>query len=292
MAEARVGVIGGSGLGEALADTQGEAVHLETPFGEPSDKIVLTNLGGTDTAILSRHGPGHVRNPSQVNYRANIYAMKALGCTHIISSGAVGSLRENIRPKELVVPEQVIDKTFRRAATFFDEHFAAHVEMAMLFCPVLRGHLLACADAVEAKVHDGGTYICMEGPSFSTRAESEMHRAWGGDLIGMTCMPEARLAREAEIAYAVVCLCSDYDCWRPAAGDLDKHELLKEIIANLSEATQNALELIKAALKRFAEIAETPSPARGALELAIWSNKEMISPQARQQLAPLMEKYL
>ena len=159
MTEATVGVIGGSGLGEALADTQGEAVRVETPFGEPSGEIMLASLGGTDIAILSRHGAGHVLNPSQVNYRANIYAMKALGCTHIISSGAVGSLRENIRPKELVIPEQVIDKTYRRAGTFFAEHFAAHVEMAMPFCPVLRGHLLACADAVGTKVHDGGTYV-------------------------------------------------------------------------------------------------------------------------------------
>jgi len=293
MAEARVGVIGGSGLDEALAHTQGEAVRVETPFGEPSGEILLTDLGGTDVALLSRHGLGHVRNPSQVNYRANVYAMKALGCTHIISSGAVGSLRENIRPKELVIPEQVIDKTFRRAGTFFDEHFAAHVEMAMPFCPVLRGHLLACADAVATEVHDGGTYVCMEGPSFSTRAESEMHRAWGGDLIGMTCMPEARLAREAEIAYAVVCLCSDYDCWRPVARDLDKHELLKEIIANLSEATQHALELIKAAIQRFAEIAETPSPAHGALELAIWTSREHLDADAaKSKYGVLVEKYL
>ena len=293
MGEARVGIMGGSGLGEALADTQGRAVRIETPFGDPSGKVVLARWAGTDIAILNRHGPGHVRNPSRVNYRANVYAMKALGCTHIIASGAVGSLREEIRPKDLVIPEQVIDKTNGRAGTFFDEYIAAHVEMALPFCPVLRGHLLACADAVETKVHDGGTYVCMEGPSFSTRAESEMHRAWGADLVGMTCMPEARLAREAEIAYAPVCLVSDYDCWRPTPGSLDKHELLKEIIANLSEATQNALALIRAALTRFGEIAETPSPAHSAMELAIWTSREHLNaPAAREKYGVLVEKYL
>ena len=292
MAKAKVGIIGGSGLGEALAETDGQAVAVETPFGEPSDRIVLTEWEGTQIAILNRHGPGHVLNPSRVNYRANIYAMKALGCTHVIASGAVGSLREEIRPKDLAVPDQVIDKTFRRAGTFFDEHFAAHVEMALPFCPVLREHLLGCADTVETTVHDGGTYVCMEGPAFSTRAESEMHRAWGGDLIGMTCMPEAKLAREAEIAYAMLCLPSDYDCWRPAPDDLDKHELLKEIIGHLTAATGNTIAMIKEAISRFGEIAETPSPAHSALELAIWSDRDAISPQAIKTLGPLVAKYL
>jgi 5'-methylthioadenosine phosphorylase len=187
----------------------------------------------------------------------------------------------------------VIDKTYRRAGTFFDECFAAHVEMAAPFCPVLRSHLLACADGVQTNVHDGGTYVCMEGPAFSTRAESEMHRAWGGDLIGMTCMPEARLAREAEIAYALVCLPSDYDCWRPHPASLDKHDLLKEIIANLSEAARNAVELIKVALSRFDEIAETPCPAHSALELAIWTDRQHIDAEAaRKKYGVLVEKHL
>ena len=293
MAKAKVGIIGGSGLGEALAETDGQAVAVETPFGEPSDRIVLTEWEGTQIAILNRHGPGHVLNPSRVNYRANIYAMKALGCTHVIASGAVGSLREEIRPKDLAVPDQVIDKTFRRAGTFFDEHFAAHVEMALPFCPVLREHLLGCADTVETNVHDGATYVCMEGPAFSTRAESEMHRAWGGDLIGMTAMPEAKLAREAELAYALVCLPSDYDCWRPTHDDLDRHELLKEIIGNLTEATQNALALIKNALSRFDEIAEIPSIAHGALELAIWTSREHLDTEAaKAAYGVLVEKHL
>jgi 5'-methylthioadenosine phosphorylase len=293
MAEATVGIIGGSGLGEALTGAEGEAVHVDTPFGEPSDRIVLAEWRGTAIALLNRHGPGHVFNPSQVNYRANIYALKKLGCTHLIASGAVGSLREEIRPKNLVVPDQVIDKTTRRAGTFFDELFAAHVEMAVPFCPVLRRHLVSCAEDVGSTVHDGGTYVCMEGPAFSTRAESEMHRAWGGDLIGMTCMPEAKLAREAEIAYALVCLASDYDCWRPVPARLDRHELLKEIIANLSEATQNAVALIQAALARFGEIADEPSPAHGALELGIWTSRDRLDNEAaRKRYGVLVEKYL
>jgi len=293
MANVKVGIIGGSGLGDALgADVKGKPAGAGTPFGPPSNTIVETEWQGTSVAVLNRHGPGHLIHPSMVNYRANIYALKALGCTHIIASGAVGSLREAIRPKDLVVPDQVIDKTFRRVPTFFDDHFAAHVEFAAPFCPVLRRHLLACADAVATTVHDGGTYVCMEGPAFSTRAESEMHRAWGGDLVGMTCMPEAKLAREAEIAYALVALPSDYDCWRPHPAELDRHELLKEIIANLTDATRSAVELIKAAVARFGEIAEEASPAHSALEMAIWSNKEMIPPAAREKLGVLVEKYL
>lgn len=293
MASTKLGIIGGSGLGDALGGAaKGKAVKVDTPFGAPSDAIIETTWGDTAIALLNRHGPGHLIPPSRVNYRANIYALKAVGCTHIIASGAVGSLREKIRPKELVIPDQVIDRTYLRVPTFFDEFLAAHVEFAAPFCQVLRGHLLNCADAVSTPVHDGGTYVCMEGPAFSTRAESQMYRAWGGDLIGMTCMPEAKLAREAEIAYAMLCLPSDYDCWRPHPQDLDKHELLKEIIANLSEATGNAVELIKAAVARFDEIAEITSPAQTALELAIWSDKKMIPPEAKERYGVLVEKYL
>ena len=276
----RVGIIGGSGLGEALCDGDaGKPISIGTPFGPPSDQIIQTSWRGTDVVILNRHGIGHMLNPSMVNYRANIYALKALGCTHVIASGAVGSLREDIAPRHLVIPDQVIDKTFRRAPTFYDDYFAAHVELASPFCPVLRKHLLSCTDAVDTTVHDGGTYVCMEGPAFSTRAESEMHRDWGADLIGMTAMPEAKLAREAELAYALVCLPSDYDCWRPHPDELDKHELLKEIIGNLTEATGNAVALIKTAIERFGEIADTPCSAHSAMELAIWSTRESI-PQA------------
>ncbi|KKL71972.1 hypothetical protein LCGC14_2089570 [marine sediment metagenome] len=293
MAGVKVGIIGGSGLGDALcARVKGQSAEVSTPFGSTSGPIIEAEWSGTPVAVLNRHGTGHLINPSMVNYRANIYALKALGCTHVIASGAVGSLREAIKPKDLVIPDQVIDKTHRRAGTFFDEFFAAHIEFASPFCPVLREHLLHCADAVGTTVHDGGTYVCMEGPAFSTRAESEMHRAWGGDLIGMTVMPEAKLAREAEMAYVLVALPSDYDCWRPVPTDLDRHELLKEIIGNLTEATANAVTLIKAAVRRFGEIADLPCPAHSALELAIWSDREMISPATSEKLGVLVEKYL
>jgi 5'-methylthioadenosine phosphorylase len=293
MAKVKVGIIGGTGLGDAIcAEGGGKPVSVSTPFGSPSNVIVETAWRGTPVALLNRHGPGHSISPSSVPYRANIYALKAIGCTHVLASGAVGSLREEIRPKDLVVPDQVIDKTYRRVPTFFDEGVVAHVEFATPFCPVLRQHLLNCADAVDCTVHDGGTYVCMEGPAFSSRAESEMHRLWGGDLIGMTCMPEAKLAREAELPYALICLASDYDCWSPAPADLDKHELLKEIIANVTEATGSAAVLVKAAIERFAEVADKPSPAQSALELAIWSNREMITAQTKRRLGVLVEKYL
>ena len=289
---ATIGIIGGTGLGDALCEgAPGKTVSVETPFGPPSDHVLLVSWGGVDVAILNRHGPGHSIPPSRVNYRANLYAMKTLGCTHVIASGAVGSLREEIRPKDLLVPDQVIDKTFRREPTFFDE-LAVHVELAQPFCPVLRRHLLNCAGAVKTRVHDGGTYVCMEGPAFSSRAESDMHRAWGGDVIGMTAMPEAKLAKEAELAYALVCLPSDYDCWRPSPGDLDKHELLKEIIGNVREATGNAITLIKEAIRRFGEIAAIPSPSHSALELAIWTARDRISPATKKKLQLLIGKYV
>jgi len=291
--QAKIGIIGGTGLGDALCgESAGSAATVSTPFGAASDALVETTWAGVPIVLLNRHGPGHTISPSRVNYRANVYALKAAGCTHVIASGAVGSLRETIRPKDLVIPDQVIDKTFRREGTFFDRYLAAHVEFAAPFCPVLRQHLLRCAESVSTKVHDGGTYVCMEGPAFSTRAESEMHRTWGGDLIGMTCMPEAKLAREAEIAYALVCLPSDYDCWRPHPKALDKHELLKEIIGNVTEATRNAVALIRAAVEGFGEIAEAPCPAHNALELAIWSDRSAIDPAARERYGPLVAKYL
>ena len=288
----KVGIIGGSGLGDALCgQTGGRKRRLRTPFGAPSDAIIETAWHGVPMAILNRHGPGHALPPARVNYRANIYALKALGCTHVIASGAVGSLRDHIQPKHLVVPDQVIDKTWRRATTFFDE-LAVHVEFAYPFCTVLRRHLLNCAGAVKTEVHDGGTYVCMEGPAFSTRAESEMHRLWGGDLIGMTCMPEAKLAREAEMGYALVALPSDYDCWRPAPADLDKHELLKEIIGNLAQATANAITLIKFAVERFGEIADVVCPAHSALELGIWTERKHIPAAVKKKLGVLVKKYL
>lgn len=311
MSGIKIGLIGGSGLGASLGgQTTGTVHRIDTPFGAPSDGIVETQWHGLPLLFLSRHGPGHTLNPSGVPFRANIFALKQLGCTHIIASGAVGSLREEFRPRDLVIPDQIIDKT-RRPSTFFD-CAAVHVEFAEPFCPVLRQILVEAGKQITAEepsapadaaggppakfaVHDRGCYVCMEGPAFSTRAESLMHRLWGGDLIGMTAMPEAKLAREAEISYALVALVTDYDCWRgkPADASADKAEVLREIIANLQAATDNAIRLMQKAVALLAERREQlpPSPAHNALELGIWSDKSRISPEQVQRLAPLWIKY-
>jgi 5'-methylthioadenosine phosphorylase len=288
----RIGIIGGSGLGEALGGEKGDAKRIETPFGPTSGPIVVTKWHDVEVAVLQRHGPGHLLSPTAVPYRANIFALKSLGITHIIASGATGSLRDEIRPGDLVIPDQVIDRTYKRANTFY-EHAAVHVEFAEPFCPVMRKWLLAAGKRLgDVSVHDRGTYVCMEGPAFSTRAESQLHRAWGGDLIGMTILPEAKLAREAEIAYAVVSLPTDYDCWKPHAAGTAPQELLREIIGNLQSATQRSIALIKAALADLSILRDTPSPAHDALKLAIWSDKSKISEAEMQRLWPLWGKHL
>jgi 5'-methylthioadenosine phosphorylase len=303
----KIGVIGGSGLGMALASQEGVRHELDTPFGRPSDAIIQIERAGVEVYLLPRHGAGHLLNPSQVPYRANLHALKQLGVSHILASGAVGSLREEYKPRELVIPDQVIDKTCRRRGTFFD-NAAVHIEFAEPFCPVLRRTIVEAAQGQDATtVHDGGCYVCMEGPAFSTRAESLMHRLWGGDLIGMTLMPEARLAREAEISYAAVALVTDYDCWRqkPAASveqtgntpeprlQADPHVLLKEIISNLETATQSAYRLIERTIDRMATRSEEllAAPALRSLELAIWSDRKRIGPLEVQRLATLWGRY-
>lgn len=297
----KIGLIGGTGLGQALAQTDGIRHELTTPFGQPSDAIIETTWEGLPVLFLSRHGPGHTINPTEIPVRANIFALKQLGCTHILASGAVGSLREEFRPRDLVIPDQIIDKTNRRIGTFFDKA-AVHAEFAEPFCPVLRQILVEAGQQLAGGetgfgVHDRGCYVCMEGPAFSTRAESLMHRLWGGDLIGMTAMPEAKLAREAEIAYAHVSLVTDYDCWhnKPAAAgeSHDKAALLKEILEHLHVATDNAIKLIKRAVQIIAQRGDQlpASPAHTALELAIWSDKSRVSPEEVQRLGPLWIKY-
>jgi 5'-methylthioadenosine phosphorylase len=302
MDELKIALIGGSGLSDAVraCTTDGKRHEPQTPFGSPSDAIVETEWHGVPVFFLSRHGPGHLLSPTQVPYRANLFALKQLGVTHIIASGAVGSLRDEFRPRDLVIPDQIIDKTSTRPGTFFKQA-AVHVEFAEPFCPVLRRILLeARNDTDDFEVHDRGCYVCMEGPAFSTRAESLMHRLWGGDLIGMTAMPEAKLAREAEISYALVALVTDYDCWRrPAAAapnaesPTDPALLLKEIIANLQAASDNGIRLIRAAVQKIAERREEllAAPAREALKLAIWSDKSRIARDEVERLAPLWKKY-
>lgn len=291
MARVKVGVIGGTGLGEALgALGGGEQRSVETPFGPPSGPITLTEVGGVEVALLARHGAGHVHNPSMVPYRANIWALKSLGVTHVLASGAVGSLREEVAPRNLVIPDQVIDKTFRRAGTFFDD-LAVHVEFAVPFCGTLRNVLVKAGTGFPARVHQGGTYVCMEGPQFSTRAESELHRAWGASLIGMTAMPEAKLAREAELCYALVALPTDYDCWKPHPATLDQAKLIEELLANVKAATQNAIELIRRAVPMVAAI-EKPCACQSALALAIWTDKARIPASVREKLRPILGRYL
>ena len=288
MRQVELGVIGGTGLGEALVkEAGGEQVPVDTPFGLPSS-----------TPVLARHGAGHRFNPSTVPYRANIWALKKLGVRAIVASGATGSLREEIEPGHLVLCDQVIDKTFRRHRTFFDEGIVAHVEFADPFCDRLRRLLIEAGQRVEATVHDRGTYVCMEGPQFSTRAESHMHRSWGGDLIGMTCMPEAKLAREAELCYALIALPTDYDCWRAvkhrnveAQKDrVGEDELLQEILGNLQRATDGAMALLREALKLMAG-GQSKCRCHDALKLAIWSDLSRIEPAVRKRLAPLIGRY-
>jgi len=292
MGSVMVGVIGGTGLGEALGGLgAGEQRTVETPFGPPSGPITVAEIGGVPAALLSRHGEGHLLHPSRVPYRANVYALKSLGVTHILASGAVGSLREELQPRQLVLPDQIIDKTFRRAGTFFDD-FAVHVEFAAPFCATLRTALARAGTGLATRVHQGGTYVCMEGPQFSTRAESELHRAWGASLIGMTAMPEAKLAREAEICYALVALPTDYDCWRPHPANVDQQKLIEEILGNVKVATQNALELIRRTIPGLAAQADRPCACQSAMAMAIWSDRARIPQDVRDRLKVLVARYL
>lgn len=289
-----IGLIGGTGLGEALfGDGAGREVRPTTPFGPPSSPIRIVEWHGLEIAILARHGAGHTLNPTQVPYRANIYALKSLGVTHVLASGAVGSLRPEIRPRDLVVVDQVIDKTFRRPSTFFDEGLTVHVEFAHPYCGELRKLLLSVAPSVSCTVHAGGTYVCMEGPAFSTVAESRMHREWGGDLIGMTAMPEGKLAREAEMCYQLVALVTDYDCWKPHDPGATPQALLEEIIGHLRAATANAVTLFKSAIASLAQRKPAACPQHAtALNLAIWSQPGAITPAVRERYGVLLERYL
>jgi 5'-methylthioadenosine phosphorylase len=291
MAEKVIGIIGGSGLGDALAE-RFEHMTLEdvdTPFGKPSGAVITGTLGKNRIAFLNRHGAGHRYNPSRVPYAANIFALKKLGVTTLIASAAVGSLRDEMEPGHLVLVDQFIDKTFRRQTTFFDELGAVHAEFAQPCCQRLCGRLMAAAEQVSTVTHAGGTYVCMEGPQFSTRAESLMHRQWGGDLIGMTAMPEAKLAREAQMCYALIALVSDYDCWREHEAGQDKPSLLAEIIGNLNRAAANAIELIEKTLETDGGLCDEACDCRRSLNLAVWTKKGAIDATVKSKLGILFE---
>ena len=285
-----LGIIGGTGLGEALFGDAGQEHVVQTPFGPPSSPIRVLTWEGTEIAVLARHGEGHLLSPTQVPYRANLFALKQLGVTRLLVSGAVGSLREEIRPRDLIIVDQLIDRTYARTPTFFDRGLAVHVELAQPYCPLLRQAMRAeCPDA-----HPQGTYVCIEGPSFSTVAEAHAHRAWGADVVGMTAMPEARLAREAEMCCALLAFATDYDCWRPAAPGRPKQALLEEIIGHLRAATARALDVLRATIARLAvePSGEAPCSCQSALALAIWSQRERIAREDIDRYGPLVSRYL
>jgi 5'-methylthioadenosine phosphorylase len=286
-----VGIIGGTGLGDALAAQLTGVEHREvaTPFGAPSGPILLGTLGTRRIAFVSRHGPGHKLSPSEVPYAANIFALKRLGVHAIIASGAVGSLQDQIAPGHLVLVDQFIDKTCKRTNTLFGGFAAVHCEMAEPVCRRLREMLVRTAASRDIVTHPHGTYVCMEGPQFSTRAESLMHKAWGGDLIGMTALPEAKLAREAQMCYVLIALASDHDCWRPHDPAKGKQTLLQEILGNLKTATDNSLALIQALLAGDEKLVDENCPCRKSLELAVWTQPDWIDPDEKERLAVLFE---
>ncbi len=291
MSEELVGIIGGTGLGDAMAGhiVDAEFHDVGTPFGRPSTAIMVGRIGQGKVAFLNRHGKGHKFSPSEVPFAANIFALKKLGVHTVIGTGAVGSLREEIAPGNLVIVDQFIDKTFKRLNSFFGGFGAVHCEMAQPVCGRVREILIETSKSIDIKTHPKGTLVCMEGPQFSTRAESLMHQGWGADLIGMTAMPEAKLAREAQICYALIGLASDYDCWRPHEAQKNKQTLLKEIIGNLQTATNNCLELIKAVLTNERELVYDDCHCRKSLELAVWTDQSQIAMADEEKLKVLFE---
>ena len=287
MSQPTIGVIGGSGLYEIEGLTEVREERLDTPFGAPSDAYICGLLEGAKMVFLPRHGRGHRLLPSEVNYRANIYGMKQLGVERIISVSAVGSMKETIAPGHIVIPDQFFDRTQgKRASTFFGNGVVGHVQFADPVCAELSGALATAAWEVGATVHRGGTYICIEGPNFSTRAESKIYRSWGVDVIGMTNLPEARLAREAEICYGTVALATDYDCWHDAHDDVS----VEAVLAIIEQNVATARNIIKNVAAKLA--GERSCPCGGALRYAIMTRRDLIPEQTRKDLAPLLDKYL
>jgi len=281
-----IGVIGGSGLYEMAGLQKVERVRLETPFGDPSDEYVRGTLGGTKLVFLPRHGRGHRFLPTEVNYRANVFGMKLLGVEQLVGVGAVGSLREDVHPGELLVPDQMIDRTRQRPSTFFGRGIVAHVAFADPVCKRLGSLVGAAGRAVGAKLHEGGVYVCMEGPQFSTRAESYLYRSWGGTVIGMTNLQEAKLAREAEICFATLALVTDYDCWREHDADVSIEDILRIMSGNVGTAQ-----------KLLADLATRVTDERAcgcgrALENAIITDPARIPESVRRDLDPIAGKYL
>lgn len=286
-AAATIGIIGGSGLYALAGLTAPREVRVPTPFGDPSDSFFIGRVGDREVAFLARHGRGHRFLPGEINYRANIYAMKALGVGRILSASAVGSMKDSIRPRDVALPDQFIDRTRSREATFFGDGVAAHVGFADPICPETRSALRVAADAAGATVHDGGTYLCMEGPAFSTRAESRLYRSWGVDVIGMTNLTEAKLAREAEICYATLALVTDYDCWHDVEEDVSVAGVLDNLRANAALAAATLAGAVHALPKERSRCG-----CADALRCAIITPAEAIGRDARARLGVLLDKYV
>ena len=286
--QAEIGIIGGSGLYDMAELTDRHEVHVDTPFGAPSGPYVLATLRGRQVAFLARHGAGHRISPSELNFRANIFGMKALGVHSILSASAVGSLKEEYKPLDIVVPDQFYDRTKGRIGTFFGRGVVAHVGFAHPICSTLAGLAAAAGARVGATIHRGGTYVCMEGPQFSTLAESRLYRSWGMDIVGMTNLQEAKLAREAEICYTTIALVTDYDCWHP---DHDA-VTVEMIVATLMENARTAQQLIAEAVGTMPAPDQRTCSCATALSTAIITRPEMIPPDVRRELAPIIGRYV
>ena len=290
MAEARIGIIGGSGLYKMDALKNVEEVQVQTPFGSPSDALIVGTLDDTRVAFLARHGRNHTLLPSELPFRANIYAMKQLGVEYLISASAVGSLKEKAKPLDMVVPDQFIDRTKNRVSTFFGEGIVAHIAFGDPVCQKLAAVVadaIASLDLPDVTLHRGGTYVCMEGPAFSTKAESHLYRSWGATVIGMTNLPEAKLAREAEIAYATLALVTDYDCWH---SDHDS-VTVEMVIRNLQRNAVNAQKVIQETVRRLSENPPL-SDAHSALKYAILTQLDKAPTATKEKLGLLLKKYL
>ncbi|MBE9192808.1 S-methyl-5'-thioadenosine phosphorylase [Gloeocapsopsis crepidinum LEGE 06123] len=290
MAQAQIGIIGGSGLYKMDALKDIEEVQISTPFGSPSDAVILGTLEETRVAFLARHGRNHTLLPSELPFRANIYAMKQLGVEYLISASAVGSLKEEVKPLDMVVPDQFIDRTKNRISTFFGEGVVAHIAFGDPVCHQLAGILaeaIATLNLPDVTLHRGGTYVCMEGPAFSTKAESHLYRSWGATIIGMTNLPEAKLAREAEIAYATLALVTDYDCWHPDHDSVT----VEMVIANLQRNATNAQKVIQETVRRLSQN-PPQSEAHSALKYAILTRLDQAPAATKEKLHLLLQKYL
>ena len=286
MVDKVVGVIGGSGLYEMEGLEEVQRVSLKTPFGDPSDSFIVGRLSGVKVAFLPRHGQGHRILPSALNFRANIYGMKMLGVQWIIGVSAVGSMKESIHPGDMVIPDQFIDMTKGRPSTFFSDGVVCHLSFADPVCPTLTQLLSEIGRRAGTTVHRNGTYLCIEGPQFSTRAESSLYRTWGVDVIGMTNMPEAKLAREAEICYASMAFATDYDCWHETAGDV----AIGEVLRILAQSTKTAKSIIREAVQHLPQ--ERHCLCANALEHALITSKKLIPEKTKKDLEPIIGKYI